>query len=405
MSHFDAARARALMEERRLDALCALSRANVYYTSGFLNYFYKPGAAMVLYPADAARPPAMIISSWEEVPARRNTAIQDIRTFRLWMEIDAVEALERGTTQEVPKPVQFDLEGNIRLLGDILRERRLDRARLGLELGSTPLKIVSLLEKECPQLELIEAEDVFYALRAIKTKEEVRLIEDATRLIERGMEAVAGCGLVGASVSKIRLTYQRAIADAALSEPAFEGLSGFRVTTSIGGDFAPKAASDGSRAAAGDMVFFDSSVYLSAYASDTGRTFTLGAPKPLARRVLDALHAGVAEALAIAKPGLPFAELFNRTQKTIRRHGLPTFTRGHMGHTIGVTHVALDEEQPPFVSPDETAVLEPGMVFCFEPPYYVHGLGGFQIEEVLEVTETGVRRLTTLPMDFWRIEV
>jgi Xaa-Pro aminopeptidase len=217
------------------------------------------------------------------------------------------------------------------------------------------------------------------------------------------MQAVASCGMVGASVPKLRLTYQRAIADEAMQERAFEGLSGFRVTTSIGGDFAPKAIAEGVAAAPGNMVFFDSSTYLAGYASDTGRTFMLGEPTPLMRRVMDALRSGVEEALSIARPGLAFSELFTRTQETIRRNGLPSYTRGHLGHTIGITHVALEEEQPPFVGPKETAVLEPGMVLCYETPYYVHGLGGFQLEEVLEVTVDGVRRMTALPLDFWRI--
>ncbi|SRR5579875_235783 len=399
---FDPKRLRAAMEERRLDALLALSRANVYYLGGFLNYFYKPGAAMVLMPADAAKPPAMVLPNWEEIPARRYSDIADIRTFPLWMELDTREELESGTKPQIEKPVQFDLETTTQLIADVLRERQLGRGRIGIELGSMPVKLIEQLRRSLPDATFVEAEDVFYALRAIKAPGEIGLMQRATDLIERGMKAVAG-RVPGSTVSDLRLTYQKAVADAALTHPEYAGLSGFRVTTSIGGDFAPKAVADVARAERGQMVFFDSSAYLSAYASDTGRTFVLGEPSPLMRRVLDALKSGVDEALSISKPGLPFSTLFRQTQETIRRNGLPSYTRGHLGHTIGITHVALEEEQPPFVGPNETAVLEQGMVFCYETPYYVHGIGGFQLEEVLEVTASGVRRMTTLPLDFWRV--
>jgi Xaa-Pro aminopeptidase len=405
MAFFDQERARKLMERHDLDGLLALSRANVYYLGGFLNYFYKPGAAIAFLPADPGKSPAMVISSWEEVPARRHSYIEDIRVFSLWMELDTLAELESGSKGRIEKPVQFDLDITIGLIADILRERHLERGRIGIELGATPTKIVEALRKACPNLSLVEAEDAFYELRAIKAPEERRLMRAATALIECGMMAVSNCGILDASVAKLRLTYQRAIAQEALDHPEFANLSGFRVTTSIGGDFAPKAIADVAQAKMGNMVFFDSSVYISAYASDTGRTFILGKPTEQMRRVLDALKAGVEEALSIAKPGLPFAELFRRTQDTIRKNGLPNYTRGHLGHTIGVTHVALEEEQPPFVAAGETAVLEPGMVFCYETPYYVHGLGGFQLEEVLEVTNDGVRRMTTLPIDFWHVAV
>ncbi len=38
--------------------------------------------------------------------------------------------------------------------------------------------------------------------------------------------------------------------------------------------------------------------------------------------------------------------------------------------------------------------LEPGMVFCVETPYYEHGWGGVQVEDAIEITATGTRRLT-----------
>ena len=34
------------------------------------------------------------------------------------------------------------------------------------------------------------------------------------------------------------------------------------------------------------------------------------------------------------------------------------------------------------------------MVFCVETPYYEHGWGGVQVEDAVEITADGARRLT-----------
>jgi Xaa-Pro aminopeptidase len=39
------------------------------------------------------------------------------------------------------------------------------------------------------------------------------------------------------------------------------------------------------------------------------------------------------------------------------------------------------------------------MVLCEETPYYEHGWGGVQVEDAVEITTAGVRRLTQSSQD------
>jgi Xaa-Pro aminopeptidase len=39
------------------------------------------------------------------------------------------------------------------------------------------------------------------------------------------------------------------------------------------------------------------------------------------------------------------------------------------------------------------------MVFCVETPYYEHGWGGVQVEDAVEITSDGARRLTRSSQD------
>lgn len=80
----------------------------------------------------------------------------------------------------------------------------------------------------------------------------------------------------------------------------------------------------------------------------------------------------------------------------MRAQGLPWYTRGHIGHAMGLGM----GEIAPYLSPVEHRPLEPGMVIALETPLYIRGLGGFQVEDCYVITRTGAEKFTTLPRDF-----
>jgi Xaa-Pro aminopeptidase len=86
---------------------------------------------------------------------------------------------------------------------------------------------------------------------------------------------------------------------------------------------------------------------------------------------------------------VPVSRIFETGMKVTREAGLPHYQRNHVGHGIG-----LEPYDPPTINAAAQAVLEPGMVFCVETPYYEHGWGGIQVEDAVEITTAGVRRLT-----------
>ena len=59
------------------------------------------------------------------------------------------------------------------------------------------------------------------------------------------------------------------------------------------------------------------------------------------------------------------------------------------GHGIG-----LDVHEEPWVKEGNTEPLEKGMVFSVEPGIYLPGKFGIRIEDIVAVTDTGVKILT-----------
>ena len=145
---------------------------------------------------------------------------------------------------------------------------------------------------------------------------------------------------------------------------------------------------------AGDLVKFDCGTTVGGYRSDGGRTFAYRHASDAARR----LHATLEEAHAAARervrPGEPVAAVFAAAQEVVRRGGYPGYSRGHVGHSVGIDTF---HEEPPYVSAEETGVLEPGMVLAVETPFYGHDIGAIMIEDLLHVTDEGHEVLHTLP--------
>ena len=74
----------------------------------------------------------------------------------------------------------------------------------------------------------------------------------------------------------------------------------------------------------------------------------------------------------------------------MRQAGFASYSRGHLGHSVGLAH---NYEEPPFISADETRPLAPGMVVSVELPYYLLGVGSFQMERMVLIQADGIEVL------------
>lgn len=55
----------------------------------------------------------------------------------------------------------------------------------------------------------------------------------------------------------------------------------------------------------------------------------------------------------------------------------------------------------PFITPNETLQLQPGMVFELEVLFYEFGFGSVQVEDTIHVTPDGYERFTSLPHELF----
>ena len=112
------------------------------------------------------------------------------------------------------------------------------------------------------------------------------------------------------------------------------------------------------------------------------------------RTVYDVVKRAQTHALDAIRPGVTFAAVDAVARDVIRDAGHGE----HFGHALG-HGVGREVHESPVVREGNEARLKSGMVFTIEPGIYIPGWGGVRIEDMVLVTDAGVRVLSDFEKD------
>lgn len=410
----DRDRASRLMRQDRLDALVLAGPEAFTYAigagPGVAAGWRRLGSGIVVVPADPAGPMAAVVCDLFADMIRSASGLVDLRSHPIWPEAssvldrlpseDAAAALvvaadrARGRPEGFARPATFSREAALGHLADILAERGLARARIGVDLESVPANDLPALQAALPDCALVDASLLLARLRAVKAPGEIARLRSAAAITE----AALGRLLAQARAGQTRAALGRLFRD--LVEDEVAGRRETLPTTCweyVG--FGPRPWSSAGTLAPGDVLKCDVGAVVGGYSADLARTVSIGPPARHAREVHAALLDGFRAGRAQFGPGRPLADIHAAAQTAVRAHGFATYSRGHFGHGLGAS---IWSEEWPYIAAQSADVLaEPGMVLAFELPYYIDGIGGFIIEDMMLITETGAECLTpALPHDF-----
>ena len=142
------------------------------------------------------------------------------------------------------------------------------------------------------------------------------------------------------------------------------------------------------------------------YWGDMTRTVVRGTPPPEVALMWDAVKEAQQAGLDATRPGGNGRDVHLACCNVFKEHGYGSATQGFRdiesearfihgtGHGVG-----LEIHEYPRIG-DVDVTLEPGDVVTVEPGLYDPRFGGIRIEDLVVVTETGYRNLTTLPKLF-----
>ncbi len=409
MSDIDRHRANRLMQAAGIDALALFQPEAFLYAigapAGVATMWGRAGAAVALVPSDADAGLAAIVSDHAAATVRRKAQGVDIRTHRIWIDmadvsgsqsVSQIDDAYRRAAVGGPRPETFDRSTVYGLLGDLLGERALSRATIGVDLEFMPAADFEALKIALPEVRWVDGSKILRMLRAVKSHEEILKLRRASHAAEAGLREMVRTIKPGATLPMLSNAW-KAGAKAGAAAGGFS-LSGHWDYISVGSHLSDTAAV----VAPGALIKADVGTLVDGYSSDGARTYSFGRPSPLASEVFKALETAFQAGIEQIRPGNEFGAVHAVMLSSMRKDGFGEYFRGHFGHSVGGS---VGIEEWPFFSSGNRELIEPDMVVALEAPFYGQGLGALMIEDQFLVTTSGVECMNNLPRGLLDVEV
>jgi Xaa-Pro aminopeptidase/Xaa-Pro dipeptidase len=249
-----------------------------------------------------------------------------------------------------------------------------------------------MIAEALPALRLEPADEIVRRQRIVKSPAEQALLRRAAEVSDAGLRAALGRVREGATETDVC-----AHGIAAAMEAGADFVRYLRVHSGVYSSYGSRWPQALPRTMErGDLVAMDIIGAADGYQFDVLRTTAAGAPDAEHRKVLDAVVHAADAAVAAARAGAVCGDLVRTANRLLDEAGYGKHARTFMGHGIG-----LETVEEPYLTPEITARLEPGMVICVEPGVYIPGWAGASVEHELIVTEGPPEVITPTPARQW----
>lgn len=140
------------------------------------------------------------------------------------------------------------------------------------------------------------------------------------------------------------------------------------------------------------FLTMDFGAEIDGYRSDMTRTVVLGRADEEMKRLYNTVLEAQLAALEVIRAGEDCARMDKVARDIIDNAGY----RGRFGHSLG-HGVGLEIHESPNLSQKSAAKLKPGDVVTVEPGIYIEGKYGCRIEDMVLITEDGIRNFAHSP--------
>jgi Xaa-Pro aminopeptidase len=356
-------RVRALMGEQDLDALVVRAPDNIVYLS---SYWSMKGFDALVFPREGDPVLAVVEPQLEE--AHRSAWTPDIRAFA-------------GYDPDDPRPPSVR---SVDVVQQALRERGIERVGLELSMGTQAVdRMVG--EPTVPWQgwfeafgpETVDATPLLSEARAIKTEQEIDRIRLAGELARLGCEHVREHLQPGMRESEVAALFEGHVHAIGV------GYDGGRVEMARAFTLVWSGPGIRTFTATGDRpvqehepTLLEIWVCADGYWVDLTKNLCPGRLTPEYETLAELLLTTRDEAVALARPGAPLAEI----DRLIRRRLAEGGYEGQPSH--GVCHgVGARAHEPPWAHQAAGGEVRESMVLAIEPGAYWQGGGGLRVED------------------------
>ncbi len=373
---------RQRMAQAGLDALLLTTGDNLKYVSGYPSP-QRSGPRPFLFLLPQAGEPIFIVHAGRLGEAQRFSWATDIRTYY---------------------PLSH---APVDLVVEAIGERNLERARIGVEMGTEqcldiPLADFYAIQARLPVAAFVDSAPVLWGARLHKTDKEIARIRRACQITSAAYDQAYAAMQPGMSEQEAAQLMKNAMlaSSASMAQGAEDT---WLLMTSGSGDYDLISRGPGPRRLApGDFVYMDGGCSVAGYWSDFDRVGVVGEATPEQTAAQQAVEEITQTGVDLVRPGASTREIALRCARAIQRFPYPVtsdigYLAARIGHGIGISAL-----EPPNLAEYEDTILEAGMVITIEPGVAT-AFGVFHVEQDVLVTPGGHEVLSTASTAIRRI--
>jgi Xaa-Pro dipeptidase len=255
--------------------------------------------------------------------------------------------------------------------------------------GIIPYSSVKAIQDAFPQAKIINATEMMQEIRAVKSVEEVSMLERSAAIVEKTIEAMVENANPGVSEKELYGAMVHAMLANGGELPTLFFLSagpGLTNSSFVPTDYGIQK---------GDRIIDEIEAKYGGYAAQAVSPVVLGTPDDEYQKMIDISRACFDAILDAMKPGVTFGELFDVYKRTVEKDGQGRYLWNHpMMHARG-----LGDDGPALLGDKDLErfskiELQTGMTFILKPQVRpVEGKGRASLGDTVTVTESGARRL------------
>jgi len=383
-------RLRAEMDKQGIDVMICMKPENSFYLSGFNPIIYSHPVVAIL-PRNG--PLTLLVHALRDDHARASAWVSEIRLYGAWstkvtMGPDWTKALE-----------------------SILAEMNVLEGKIGIEEDFLPLQRMRVLQSIAPKASFTDISKTIVMARLIKEPAEIAHARVAAALADVGVEEAIKSLAAGGTERSAAMDGQAAMMREWVAKyPEAEvcafgslegGLQNALWTWVLTGDHVMLNCDNpqNRRPKQGEIAIVFSWGICNGIYVENERAVAIGRLPDERKRAYDTILEVREKTAPLMGPGVPVAALFNETVKHYKRLGYEANIPGRIGHGMG-----LGAHEEPSIDGKSKLVLEPGMMFTFEPNLRV-GDCGIQHSDTVLITDDGFEYLTGSPRGYREVQV
>jgi Xaa-Pro dipeptidase len=352
------ARLRKRIATEGLDGIIAASPENVTYVLGFVvpsQSLMRWRHATCIVTVDGRI--SMVAIDMEANTVKAHAGVADLRVYREF------------TDDPMDK------------LAETLKDLKLARAKIGIEMEFLPAKDFANLQKHLPAVKWVAGDAIFNKTRQVKTAKELALLRSLSKLTDKAIGDTLRQAKVGMS--------EMDLAGALLSSLFAGGAENYKLMIIASGERSqfPNVGPTKRKLRTGDLIRMEIFGQKNGYLAGICRTAVVGEATPEQYKIWSNLIECKYLVMDLIRPGASCPEIYRRFLEKFSELGFEPIS--FVAHGIGLH---LHEE--PYMGRYGNETVEEGMVGAFEPLVYIPGRFGMQNKDMFCVTESGCELLS-----------